>query len=893
MVMPLKARVYWLAAIAAGVSVIVFAGISWNVRQENLLKIAIYMMAAVVASNWKIRLPGVIGSLSMNYTFVIVALIELQLESAVLIAMVGLLAQVLIRPKVKPLWEQVAFSALSIPVAVFAASRVIGLSSFASVDPTGILAPISASMVYYLLNTWTVAIIIGLTTDKSPMQVWKGNFLWTYPQYLAGGAFAGALHLTSRAFPWQGLVLSGPPVYLVYRSYTLYLGRVGEQQKHITDMAELHWRTIEALALAIEAKDDTTAAHLQRVQVYASDMARALKLPGLEIKALEAAALLHDIGKLAVPEYIIAKPGRLTPEEFEKMKIHPVVGAEILERVNFPYPVVPIVRSHHEKWDGSGYPDGLRGEAIPIGARILSVVDCLDALASDRQYRPAVPLEEAMEMVVKESGRSFDPKIVTLLQERYQDLEQKARLQTSGEANKLSSHVSVTRGAAPAAGFAHESSTARPPGATFTLAIANARREVQHLVEITTDLGNSLSLDETLALLAVRLGNMIPHDTIVIYLRQGGRLVPQFVKGESFRLFSSLEVPVGQGLSGWVVENDLPIVNGNPAVEPGYLNDPSKATALRSAISVPLPGQSAVIGVLSLYHLKPDAFNQDHLRVLLAIRSKVGLAIENSLRFSRAKHMAEKDELTGLPNAGSLFRILSEELQKAVDGKTSLAVIVLDLNGFKQANDVHGHLAGNRILQEVADGLLGCCRYTDHVARLGGDEFVLVLPAADAETVSSAMRRIQELGPVAGMKVCGEPLVTISSGVAIYPQDGVDAESLLEKADQLMYLAKKESKRKLADIHCSKAIASAGAADSPVPANSVLEFDGERITGAFFERHEVASSRSCPPANPRQTAKPDPALALQNRRLDDAAHGSENAGEDLRSATVQAAVNVP
>jgi diguanylate cyclase (GGDEF)-like protein/putative nucleotidyltransferase with HDIG domain len=866
MEMPLKARLYWIAAMAAGVSVIVSAGISFNLRQENLWKVALYLLAAIFGAGLKIKLPGVVGTLSMNSLFIIVSLLELQLESAVLIGISSVLAQILIRPKVKPTWEQVAFGAFTIPVVILAASRVISLRFFASIDPTGSLALISASMVYFLFNTGIVAIIVGLTSGKSAIDVWRDNFLWTYPQYLVGGALAGALHLMNRFLPWQVLLLSGPPVYLVYRSYTLYLGRMDEQQKHISEMAQLHWRTIEALALAIEAKDDTTAAHLKRVQVYAAEIARALKLSDLEIKALEAASLLHDIGKLAVPEYIISKPGRLTPEEFEKMKIHPVVGAEILERVNFPYPVVPIVRSHHEKYDGSGYPDGLRGEEIPIGARILSAVDCLDALASDRQYRPALPLEEAMEIVAKESGKSFDPRIVSLLQERHKELERRARLETTEETNKLSSHVKVERGSAPAAGFARESSTAPVIEANFTLAIANARREVQHLVEITNDLGNSLSLDETLALLAVRLGNMIPHDAIVIYLLQGGKLVPQFVKGESFRLFSSLEIPVGHGLSGWVVENDLPIVNGNPAVEPGYLNDPQKITALRSAISVPLPGQSAVIGVLSLYHLKPDAFNQDHLRVLLAIRSKVGLAIENSLRFSRAKNMAEKDELTGLPNAGSLFRLLEQELRNAIEGKTSLAVIVLDLNGFKQANDVHGHLAGNRVLQEVANGLLACCRHTDHVARLGGDEFVLVLADADAATVSSAMRRIQELGPEAGMKVCGEPLVTISSGVAMYPQDGTDAESLLEKADQLMYQAKKETKRKWAGLRRAQTVVSARpVVDSPDLSGAALEFDGNRLTGAFFDRHEIGAGGVHPPGNQRQVAEANmaPASATQ------------------------------
>ena len=142
------------------------------------------------------------------------------------------------------------------------------------------------------------------------------------------------------------------------------------------------------------------------------EIGKELGLGGSALKALQAAALLHDIGKLAIPEHIISKPGKLTPEEFDKMKIHPIVGAEILQKVQFPYPAAPIVRSHHEKWNGAGYPDGLQGEQIPIGARILAAVDCLDAVATDRPYRRALPLEEAIEVVASEAGKSYDPKVV-------------------------------------------------------------------------------------------------------------------------------------------------------------------------------------------------------------------------------------------------------------------------------------------------------------------------------------------------------------------------------------------------------------------------------------------------------------------------------------------------
>ena len=240
--------------------------------------------------------------------------------------------------------------------------------------------------------------------------------------------------------------------YVIYHFYRDYLQRLAGEKKHVEEMAGLHLRTIEALALAIEAKDHITHEHLRRVRVYALELGGRMGLSPVELQSLRAAALLHDIGKLAVPEHIISKPGKLTPEEFELMKIHPAVGAQILEQVQFPYPVAPIVLSHHEKWDGTGYPNGLKGEEIPIGARILSAVDALDALASDRQYRRAHPLDEAMKMVAAESGRTFDPAVILLLEGCYVELEYKA-VREPHTSVRLKTDPAISSGGAPAAGF--------------------------------------------------------------------------------------------------------------------------------------------------------------------------------------------------------------------------------------------------------------------------------------------------------------------------------------------------------------------------------------------------------------------------------------------------------
>ncbi len=386
------------------------------------------------------------------------------------------------------------------------------------------------------------------------------------------------------------------------------------------------------MALAIEAKDQTTGEHLQRVRVYAMELARELQLTEDETEALQAASVLHDIGKLAVPEHIIAKPGKLTPEEFEKMKIHPIVGAEILEQVDFPYPVVPIVRAHHEKWDGSGYPYGLKGEAIPIGARILSAVDCLDALASDRQYRKALPLDDAMAKVVSESGISFDPRVVEVLRRRYVELENLATQQPLQTPPKLSTDIKVERGLAPDAGFAESEKPGNEAVSSIHAnAIAVARRETEGLLELTGRLGSSLTLDDLLALLLVRARRLMPCDSMAVYAVRNKVLVPEVVSGENFRLFSSLRIPVGEGLSGWVAENAKPILNGNPSVEPGYLNDATKYSTLRSALAVPLQGTSGVVAVLALYRIAVDAFSREELGLLQTAAEGLGVAIEGAL----------------------------------------------------------------------------------------------------------------------------------------------------------------------------------------------------------------------------------------------------------------------
>jgi diguanylate cyclase (GGDEF)-like protein len=300
-----------------------------------------------------------------------------------------------------------------------------------------------------------------------------------------------------------------------------------------------------------------------------------------------------------------------------------------------------------------------------------------------------------------------------------------------------------------------------------------------------------LCVEEIMALLAARLNGVIPYTGIAIYTKKGSKLVTQYAAGDDAALFSSLQIPLGEGLSGWVVNTERPILNGNPSVEPGYLNDPARFSTLRSAISVPLPGTSGVVGALTLYHGDKDAFTNDHLRILLAVSSKAGLTIENALRYVQVEKTAVTDALTGLPNARSLFLQLDSEVTLARQTGRSLAVLVLDMDGFKQVNDRFGHIVGNRVLQLTAQALRKACPECHYAARMGGDEFVLLMPEIGANTLSERIRRINDHVRAISWQVCHADVLGMSGGVACYPSDGTDAEQLLTKADSRMYEMKR------------------------------------------------------------------------------------------------------
>ncbi|MGA7525142.1 MAG: HD domain-containing phosphohydrolase [Acidobacteriaceae bacterium] len=599
----------------------------------------VYLAVILLSSGMKVELPKSEGTMSVNFPFIFLGILQLSPQQAVCLAVCSVIAQCRFRV-VKPFTiVQILFNVANVTTATVLAC----LTFFAvmKLHPESAPALALAATVYFLANTIPLTLVLGWVSNTSPSAHWRQEFLWYLPFYLVGAMLAVLADRIGIHFGWLTSLLLIPLVYTVYRAYCAQMATVRDRERHIREVEALYMRTIEGLSMAIEAKDEGTHEHLMRVRVYVAEMGKTMNLEPAMMQALHVAAFLHDIGKLAVPEHIINKPGKLTPEEFEKMKIHTVVGADILERVKFPYPVVPIIRSHHEAWDGSGYPDGLRGEEIPIGARILTVVDCFDALASERPYRRAMPIEDAMAIVKSRAGTQFDPRIVQLLEDHYPELEKLARQQRS-EMEPLRTDIFVERGAAPAAGFESGESGSTETGSTSPIevglarqdvlaSVANAVRDLNALFEDSRIAAQFHDAGDVCATISAYLRPLIAFDCFAVFRKFDNVAVLVYKDGPCADAFSNGAVAVGAGLSGWVIDSGRPIVNGNPTVETTLLPEAGSFTASSSAVSIPLSDSGgSIFGALTLYSCTAGAFSKEHLLVLQGVQLRLTLALQNA-----------------------------------------------------------------------------------------------------------------------------------------------------------------------------------------------------------------------------------------------------------------------
>ncbi len=457
-----------------------------------------------------------------------------------------------------------------------------------------------------------------------------------------------------------------------------------------------------------------------------------------EVLGVNTAALLHDIGKLAVPEHILSKPGPLTDEEFQKIHIHPQVGFEIVEHVPFPYPVAQLVLCHHERWDGKGYPLGLRGEDIPLGARVLAVADYFDSMMRDRPYHKGVSRELAVAMLRQDAGRALDPSLVRTF------LDLLPGLPDEHGTPVVPLPVARSTGSRRIFESGEQSAFAN---------IARAHQEIYALYDMAQALGSSLGVADTMSLLAAKLSALVPFSACALFVRGDDEMLRcRFASGADADHLRRVAVRVGSGLAGWVTRNRRPLVNARPAADFETADLAPAPPSLRSALVCPLICSGEVIGTLSVYHTDPDFYRDEHRRLLERISEQAAAAISNSIVFEKTREASLSDPLTGLPNTRFMFNYLGRELSRAQRLRTPVSILVLDLDDFKDINDTYGHHDGDRALREVARVLRDGIRPYDICVRYAGDEFIVVLVDCGPEEAEAKRLELQQAMDAAGVR---------------------------------------------------------------------------------------------------------------------------------------------
>jgi diguanylate cyclase (GGDEF)-like protein/putative nucleotidyltransferase with HDIG domain len=753
--LPAIAQAYVASVVIAGSVALIAAATHLTFAHPWLF---VFLMAlALGTSATKIELP--LGrdqsNLSLAHAVNFWALLALGPAEATCIATLSAWGQCTLRVGVRNPLHRVVFSIAALTFAVWIVGLPVPFLLNWGTPGLGALLRTAAIVapLYFFANTGTVAAAIALASRQSIAPVWRRNFFWSAPSYLAGAGLAAfATAASSRGwFGW--LALLAVPLYLVFRSYHTVVARLREEQDETRRAMDVQLATIEALALAIEAKAGCTPEHVRSIQQYAGMLAEAAGLSDSEVQAIRTAALLHDVGNMAVPEHILSKPDKLTPEEFERVKIHPRVGAEILRDVPFAGPVGDLVLAHHERWDGHGYPAGLRGDDIPIGARILAIADCYSTVQAPRPYRPARTELEARATLREHAGTTFDPALVDLFITRLDAAAGDSARSTSDDA-----------------------AWAEMEDRRALHDIAGAHREEQTLYEIAQALGSSLGVSDAMALIQDKVSRLVPFATCALFLgNEDTGYECRYAHG-----------PGTEALFKWEPKSWSEISLKLPSCADGRDAHGDELTAV---LPCPLRFDNRLIGGLVVYGTGGNHYTDEHRRILGRVSDQAAAVIFNSTRFEQTQHESHTDPLTGLANRRSLDRQVETGLAHAARAKTSVGVVVLDMDRLKEINDTYGHEAGDRALRAIGSVLRSTVRQHDLCARFAGDEFVVVLwdcsPGHEARRVHEIQNAIAAypFEPRTGVRVS----LSISAGAARFPQDGDTLEELLAVGDERMY----------------------------------------------------------------------------------------------------------
>ena len=547
-----------------------------------------------------VTLPTVNVSISVSETFVIAGtLLFGQAGGTVLVFLDALVISSRLTWSKKLRWEQVFFNLAAPPLSIWTAALVVGVRPLFETAPAFnanfVFTLAFFALLYFLLNSWLLAAAVALQRRTRPHKIWWAHFRELAVNYAAGASIAALLVYNARRVDLTFVAVILPLLIVLYFTYYWANKRVESERDKNTQLNRVFMSTIEALALAIDAKDQVTHGHIRRVQRHTIALAEALGVKDeKQLDAIRAAALLHDTGKLAVPEYILNKPGPLTASEFERMKVHAAVGADILKSIDFPYPVEPIVRYHHENWNGSGYPEGLKEQQIPLGARVLSVVDCYDALTSDRPYRPRYTRQQAEQILRERRGVMYDPWVVDGFLGILDQLEQ-------AETSERERH-----------GDAASAKTLMPAQLEVISATQAEEREFN---ELRRELPRATSLTNAAEVLFRHLRRVIPATTLALYSHKNdsAELTVTAWSGVGSSAAEGLSIPIGDRISGWAFAHKQLVLNSDATLELGPVAK-TFSTPLRYALAAPIEGPSP--GVITLYGSEP--FDKDHRRMIEA-----------------------------------------------------------------------------------------------------------------------------------------------------------------------------------------------------------------------------------------------------------------------------------
>lgn len=810
--LPLKARIYLWAIFVATTAVTVSAACDpCPITSAQMWAMPIFIVLAVLAGSKKIALSRVdksSGSMSMSLGFTVTyaAMLFCGPLAGMLTGVVGCVSSGIKGRSQTPV--QILFNSSLAAIEIYVAG-IIFLALHGNrlaVDPIGSIPALIASvLVYFLVNTVGVSLIIAFATNQNPFQFWRQTFSWTAPSYFAGASISTlAVYICGTHILYFAIFLS-PVLYLTYQSYSTYRARMEEQQKHVEELqarqvqlADLYLATIKSLALAIDAKDQYTHQHILRVQRYAVAIAIEMGLTGDELEGINTGALLHDIGKLGVPEYVLLKPGRLTDEEFAKIKKHPEIGAAILEPVEFPWPVLPVVKYHHEKWDGTGYPEGLKGENIPLSARILAVADVYDALTSSRSYRAAWDHERAMACIKKDAGTHFDVNVV----DAFVKVIDRVLAEVAAEQKD-----STPAGLVPAAldsARSYSASGSIPNSAVREIQQASA--DLWALYEVAQSLSCSLGLSETLDILCRKVeGIVLPGAACVFLLFEDtemhGDMFARSATGANVEFFRGSRTLKQDGVSLTAARERRSYIGAYDSDDLMITSSPVIWQPLQSALIVPILHENSVLGTINLYHPQPNAFSEHDQHLLETIGERAAMAIYNGLMFDRTRSHAMTDPLTELYN----FRYLTQSVDAMCKEGQLFSLVCLDLDDFKPINDNFGHQKGDEVLRDLALILRSAVGDRDIVSRYGGDEFLIVLAGKSQTEAQGVAEQIQAIvtdyDPRLIHPTIGPLRIGASIGVSCYPadSDAGDCTALLAAADSAMYRNKTERKlRRLA-----------------------------------------------------------------------------------------------